>query len=275
MAAASAFRPYRLRIETTGGRSVNHTGDDTVQVQRRWPWFAAGALLLLAGALAAWSVYLLWLPCQGSMLDGTVLGPKESPDITDACLRRMDEGFPFMYFAEDVGQTPSASQIGGVAMVLAAASWIVLVLGLRLSWGTRCSALIAGVAPTVLALVSLSAALNPGPDIDALISGWLWISVDAVAFVVFMVVAMARSDLGVDILPGMAIVLCGATVFGFAHPILDYATMITFNEYNWDTPPGTGWISVAVLVIAGSASVVYGLRRRDARVVEPSMSRFA
>ncbi len=73
-------------------------------------------------AVAAVSVYLLWIPCRGSMLDGTLFACRKTKGLTDACLRRMDEGIPLVYFSEDVGFAPSASELGGLAMVLAAAS---------------------------------------------------------------------------------------------------------------------------------------------------------
>lgn len=251
---------------------MKHVGDETAHGQRRWPWFAAGILLFASAALAAWSVHLLWLPCRGIMLDGTVLGPRVTADISDACLRRMDEGIPFFHFAEDVGRSPSASQVGGFSMVLATASWIVLILGLRLSWGTRLIALVAAVPPAILATLNLSAAVTPDPGVDATISGWLWISVEAVAIVVLVLLSLRKDGFGRGILPGLAFVLWGVTVFGMLHAMTEYFGMQMFNEYNWDVPPGTGWISVAVLVIAGSASLGYGLRRPDAPIMKPWVS---
>ncbi len=42
--------------------------------QRRWPWLFSAMLLLAAAAAMAWSTYLHWLPCQGSMLESTAFG---------------------------------------------------------------------------------------------------------------------------------------------------------------------------------------------------------
>lgn len=241
--------------------------DRDVLVKRRWPWFAAGGLLFASAAAAAVSVYLLWLPCRGIMWDGTVFAPEVTGEISEACSRRMDEGWPFVYFPQDVGLVPTASQVGGLAMVLATASWIVLVLGLRLGMEITRIALVAAVAPTILAVVSWSAAFNPGSGLDFFISGGLWMSVDVAAVLLFLVLCGANRDLSSGTLVGLAFVLWGATAFGGAHFLVEFFTMVAFNEYNWDTPPGTGWMIVAVLLIAGSASFWFGGRRQKSAAV--------
>ncbi|MEO7589316.1 MAG: hypothetical protein ABIS84_14955 [Arachnia sp.] len=246
----------------------------SAQPQPRWPWFAAGGLLLAAAAAAAISVHLLWLPCREIMWHGTVFASEQTGEIAEACSRRMDEGFPLMYFSEDVGLTPSASQVGGLAMVLAVASWIVVILGLRLGWRSTLLALIAAVTPAIIAVGTLAAALNPGADLDVYLQGWLWMSVDVGAVVVFVLLLGSEPGLEGRTVFGLAVVLWGATAFGGAHAITDYVIMIGINGYNWDTPPGTGWFTVAVIVIAGSAALWVGGRRREvptvARPLAPS-----
>ena len=73
--------------------------------EQRWPWLLAGGVMFASAVAAAWSTYLYWLPCRGTMLEGTLLQPfsgdgrtyeeyeKLDPAIKasmDACLRRMD-----------------------------------------------------------------------------------------------------------------------------------------------------------------------------------------
>ncbi len=251
---------------------MDDTEDENVQVQPRWPWFAAGVLLFASAALTAVSVHLHWIPCRGSMLDGTVFGPTVTAEFTTACLSRMDTGLPFPYPPEIAEQASWTSELGAIAMVLAVASWIVLVLGLRLRWETRWVALIAAVAPTLVAVMGLFAALNRRRDPDAYISGWLWIAVDVVAVVVMVVLWRRNTDLRSGVLPGLTFVLWGATAFGMAHGIVEYVGMAAFNQNNWDTPPGTGWITVAVLVIAGSASFGFGRDPHESRKVAGSVS---
>ncbi|MDO5734943.1 MAG: hypothetical protein Q4P15_00545 [Propionibacteriaceae bacterium] len=253
---------------------MDDTDDENVEAKRRWPWFAAGGLLFVSAALSAVSVYLLWLPCRGVMWDGTIFAPSGEKDISDACLRRMDEGFPLVYFPQDVGLTPSASQVGGLAMVVAVAAWILLVLGLRLRAETTLIALLAAIAPLIFAILSWSAALNPGDKQEDYITGWLWIAVDVAALVLYCILWWRNPALPRETLLGLGFVLWGATSFGFAHLLVDFQTMVLFNEFNWDVPPGTGWLTVAVLVIAGAVAVWTGGRRRELPA-ESSPSRFA
>ena len=114
---------------------------------------------------------------------------------------------------------------------------------------------------TFAAVMGLSAALAGQRDPDAYISGWLWIAVDVVAVLVVYVLFWLGSELSGTTFFGLVFVLWGATAFGMAHAIVEYVAMLFFNQNNWDTPPGTGWITVAVLVIAGFASFGFGGRR--------------
>ncbi len=248
---------------------MNTTDDHSVRTQPRWPWIAAGFLLLASAALAAASVYLLWLPCQGSMLDGTPFGPREAQELAEGCSRRMDEGFPLAFFPEDVGLTPSASELGGLAMLVASASWIVLILGLRLSRHTRWIALIAAVFPVIFATLNLAAAINPNSGLDRAVSPGLWWAVDLVALAVLLVIHITNRALDPETFLGLALVLWGATSFGLVHLFTEFMIMITFNEYNWDTPPGTGWITVGVLVLSGAASLWFGRGQHASPTVSP------
>ena len=41
------------------------------------------------------------------------------------------------------------------------------------------------------------------------------------------------------------VVLWGTTAFGAIHTIVEYVIMTNFSEANWDSPPGTGYLTVA------------------------------
>lgn len=107
---------------------------------------------------------------------------------------------------------------GHPGCVVASASWIVLILGLRRS-------------------------VSPG----------LGCAVDVVALAVLLMIHITNRALVPEILLGLEIVLWRATSFGLVHLFTEYVIMITFNEYNWDTPPGTGWITTAGFT-AGTAA---------------------
>jgi hypothetical protein len=81
----------------------------------RRPWLVTAGLMLASAAAAAWSTYLHWLPCRGSMLRGSVIyeyayvGPKFSA----ACERRMS-----------ADQGPWESELNVLAMGLAGVAWL-------------------------------------------------------------------------------------------------------------------------------------------------------
>jgi hypothetical protein len=52
--------------------------------------------------------------------------------------------------------------------------------------------------------------------------------------------------------------LWGTTAFGNFHQMLEYMIMIRFSERNWVAPPGTGYLTVAVITI--SAILIVTLR---------------
>ncbi len=251
---------------------MNDAEDESVQTQSRWPWFAAGVLLFASAASTAVSVHLHWIPCRGNMLDGTVFAPKVAGELTETCLTRMENGLPFPYVPGVTEQAPLASELGAIAMVLAVASWIVLVLGLRLRRRTRWIALIAVVAPTLLVVMGWSAAFSPQHEPNASVFGWLWFGVEVVAYAVMLLLFWQGSELSGATFFGLAFVLWGVTAFGVAHAIVEYMVMVMFNQNNWGTPPGTGWITVAVLVIAGSASFWFGGRRHESPTVADLVS---
>lgn len=228
------------------------------QGHSRWPWFAAGALLLTSAAAAAVAVHLHWIPCRGSMLDETAFAPRGVRELSSACLARMDSGLPFPYPPEIAEQAPGASQLGSLGMGLAALAWIVLVLGLPLRAEARWIAMVAAVVPGLMAVGAIVAAQDRTRDPEAYVSGWLWIAVEVVAVAAMIMLWRRNVDLQNGMFLGLAIVLWGSTAFGMIHGITEYVAMTLFNQNNWDTPPGTGWMTVAVLVLAGCGAVVIG-----------------
>jgi hypothetical protein len=79
--------------------------------------------MLAAAVAAAWSTYLQWLPCQGSM-------------SRDECWRRMDAGISFTgmgfpYLPDLAKAPPWVSELGTAATVLVGVAWLTLVLEMR------------------------------------------------------------------------------------------------------------------------------------------------
>jgi hypothetical protein len=122
--------------------------------EQRWPWLLMASLMLAAAVATVWSTYLHWLPCRGSMLNGTILrGYDYGSGFSDACLRRMDTGLPFPYPPEPAEVTPWASELGIAAAGLAGLAWLALVLGLPWSLRTKAVAALPTLATFVVALV--------------------------------------------------------------------------------------------------------------------------
>jgi hypothetical protein len=61
------------------------------------------------------------------------------------------------------------------------------------------------------------------------------------------------------------VVLWGTTAFGAIHTIAEYVAMIIFSERDWDDPPGTGYLTVAVITICAILTVIMTLRARHRR----------
>ena len=59
------------------------------------------------------------------------------------------------------------------------------------------------------------------------------------------------------------VVLWGMTAFGAIHTIAAYVAMIIFSERDWDDPPGTGYITVAVIAVCAILTVIMTLRAPD------------
>jgi hypothetical protein len=56
------------------------------------------------------------------------------------------------------------------------------------------------------------------------------------------------------------VVLWGTTAFGAIHTIAEYMAMIIFSERDWDTPPGTGYLTVAVITMSAVLTVIMTVR---------------
>lgn len=108
--------------------------------RRSNPWSWAGSLLAAAGVLAASSALLFWKPCA------------EPPfgDWSDVCLVRMDTYLPYPYLPDAPDRLPWVSQLLALAVLLAALSWLALVVGVPRGRGLRMWAALTAVHPVSL-----------------------------------------------------------------------------------------------------------------------------
>jgi hypothetical protein len=236
--------------------------------EQRWPWLLAAGLMLASAVAAAWSTYLYWLPCRGTMLEGTLLQPfsgdgrtyeeyeKLDPAVKasmDACLRRMD--------GDISGQAPWTSELLILAMALVGLAWLTLVFCVRWQLRTKAVAALPGLATVVMALaVAVTIGDAEGGEDNPLLRMML-VAVEWSALLALAVIWVwqpkertRRRFLRV------AVAVWGTTAFGIFHQMLAYMIMIGFSERDWDEPPGTGYLTVATIAISAVVLVIMTLR---------------
>jgi hypothetical protein len=227
--------------------------------ERRWPWVVPSILLGAAAAATAWSTYVHWLPCRGALLSGSVVrGYRDGPAFSDACLRRMDTSLPFPYPPEPAEQTPWASELGVLAMALAGTAWLVLLLGVKWSMRTKVVAALPGLGTLILAGISAVATLDPARSAEDYISIWLWLTPDVAALVALAAIWRWQPGFRGRRFVRVLVLVWGTTAFSFAHTIGEYTLMFAFSEADWDTPPLTGYLTAAVLLVSAALTVIWG-----------------
>jgi hypothetical protein len=127
--------------------------------EQRWPWSLAAGLMLTSAFAAAWSTYLYWLPCRGSMLDGTLIHPYADDGRSYEEFEKLDPAVKARLFACEArmdgdisGQAPWTSELLVLAMALAGLAWLTLVFGLRWQLRTKAVAALPGLATVGMAL---------------------------------------------------------------------------------------------------------------------------
>ena len=218
--------------------------------EQRWPWLLTAGLMLASAAAFAWSTYLHWLPCRGSMLLGSIIQGDDSVggEFSDLCLRRMDGD-----------QGPWESELNVVAMVLLGAAWLALVLGMRWQLRTKAVAAVLGLA-----------ALEEDTLRPSYIPLMLLLNSELAAVVALVVISAWQPEVRGRRVLRLAVVLWGITAFGAIHTIVEYVVMINFSEADWDAPPGTGYLTVATITISAILTVIMTLRTPK-RAAEPEV----
>jgi hypothetical protein len=220
--------------------------------EQRWPWLLTAGLMLASAVAAAWSTYLDWLPCRGSMLSGSIIYGYHhvGPDFSDACLRRMDGE-----------QGPRALELRSVAMALAGLAWLALVLGMRWQLRTKAVAALPGLVTLALAgVVAIGAGLGQDDSLLVILRLTLGLTFELLAVVALVAISTGEPDVGGRGVLRLVVVLWGTTAFGLIHVIVEFIVMVKFTEANWDTPPGTGYLTVATITISAILTVIMTLR---------------
>ena len=226
--------------------------------EQRWPWLATAGLMLVAAAATGRSTYLYWLPCQGSMLKGSVInyyvevGRKFSP----ACKQAMDGDIALV--------VPWTSGLNLLAIALLGVAWLTLVVGLRWRWRTRAVAALPGLAALVFAVAGASAIGDPkpfeySPPLMGLVTFLELLAVVALVWIlVWQPEARSRHNCA-----RLVVVLSGTTAFGFVHVITEYFTLLSFGGGNGEMPIGYGYLIFATITISAILTVIMTLLVRQ------------
>jgi hypothetical protein len=236
--------------------------------EQRWPWLLAAGLMLVSAVAAAWSTYLYWLPCRGSMLEGTLLQPswgdgrtyeeyeKLDPAVKaamQACEARMD--------GDISGQAPWTSELLLLAMALAGLAWLNLVLGLRWRLRTKAVAALPGLGTVSLALAMAMTIGDAERGQDSSLLTMLPLAIEWSALVALAVIWAWQPEVRTRRrFLRLALAVWGTTAFGIFHQMLQYMIMVGFSERDWDDPPGTGYLTVAAIAISAILIVIMTLR---------------
>lgn len=226
-------------------------------------WRLVAVLLVGSAASAAGALVLHWQPCRGFMLDASVLAGFADGNFSDACLRRMDAGLPFPYPPEPAEFTPLATGLGNLAMVFAALAGLVLALGLRGEVWLKTLLSVPALLTGLTAVVSALTAANPARDPERGLSLWLSVSneIAAVVAVVVLVTDWTRQHGTRRTRATVIVLLWATTAFGLLHGAGDYLFMQMVSEADWDLPPGTGTVTVVVLLVGAAMAWFEGGRR--------------
>jgi hypothetical protein len=229
--------------------------------------------MLASAAAAAWSTYLYWLPCRGTMLEGTIIQPRVGDGRSYEEYEKLDPAVKAMLSAcnwrmdGDISElAPRTSELGVAATALAGVAWLTLVLGLRWQLRTKAVAALPGLVTLAVALAEAAALGEAGHDRQESLPMMLLLSIELAAVVALVAILAWQSEVVGRCLLRLVVVLWGTTAFGALHTIAEFVAMIIFSDRDWDTPPGTGYITVAVITSCAILTVILTLRAPQRRV---------
>ncbi|MBK8460968.1 MAG: hypothetical protein WAS07_00505 [Micropruina sp.] len=159
--------------------------------------------------------------------------------------------------------------LGAAAAILLAAAWLVLWPALQVSKTVTLIAALPGLLG--IALVIDAVALSFGTAaVDDLIGRALVVLIEL--SVLLALLALGAAGVEGLLLARYAIVALAATSAGLVHQIAEYVVAIAVSDANWDAPPGSGYVTVAMCLLAASATGVLWWRANRATSM-PSESR--
>ena len=146
-------------------------------------------------------------------------------------------------------------------MALAGLAWLTLVLGLRWQLRTKAVAALPGLGTVAMALAVAVTIGDAEQGEDNRLLTMLPVAVEWSALVALAAIWAWQPEVrGRRRVLRLAVALWGTTAFGIFHQMLAYMIMVGFSERDWDEPPGTGYLTVAVITISAILILIMTLR---------------
>jgi hypothetical protein len=111
----------------------------------------------------------------------------------------------------------------------------------------------------VVALAEAVALGDAGHDREESLPMMLLFSIELAAVVALVAILAWQPEVIGRCLLRLVVVLWGTTAFGAIHTIAEFVAMIIFSDRDWDTPPGTGYLTVATLTISAILTAIMTL----------------
>lgn len=261
-AVARLGTPGQVGCAVRAERGRWRSGDPIVVAG--WPFLVAGVMLFLGGVALAASAYLFWLPC------GEFVAGQDGP----RCYPLMDAGVALPAIPQDHARLLAMHLAALMGQSLLGIGWATFVL----SQPWRTSTRIIALAPTELVL-SLAVAGLAAIHVPVL-GDWV---IFAMLLLLNIACALAIGHAIEDPLPGLgrrgslpriartlsyrrylwriALLVLAINSAGMLTYSFDFTVMGNLTGADWDTPPGTGLVSAASIVLFAGASMAAGAWR--------------
>jgi len=218
-------------------------------------WLLSAALVALGAAFDGAAVTLYWRACDGELLNGSVFSAVQSGvGFSDSCFVAMDQAAMFPLPELGDGLTLVGS-LGAIAALLLASAWLVLVPTFQVPAKVRPVAALPGILGIALVVEGVVGSLVPWPDypdfLFIALAGLLSLSAP------FALMTLGDAKVTWPVLGVAAVVAFAATAPGAGQQILDFSVMLSLSHADWDKPPGSGYPTVALLVVATLATVAF------------------